>query len=67
VVVDITTIGLPNEIYPEEGKPQMVPTLRFQSWKNVEQHLRVSGATAEMIENTSALLKKMSIAVLSIV
>jgi hypothetical protein len=39
LVVDITAIGLPNEIYPKEGNEQMVPTLRFQSWKHVKQYL----------------------------
>jgi hypothetical protein len=33
IAVDLTEIDLPTEIYPPGGKKQMVPTLRFQSWK----------------------------------
>lgn len=30
LLVDITGIGLPTEIYPYEGKSHSVPTLRFK-------------------------------------
>jgi hypothetical protein len=36
IVVDLTEIGLPTEIYPPGGKKLMAPTLRFQTWKDVE-------------------------------
>ena len=51
LVVDITEIGLPTEIYPPDGKRQLVPTLRFQSWRDVEQHLSSLGADAEVLGN----------------
>jgi hypothetical protein len=67
VLVDITQIGLPNEIYPPEGKPQPVSALRFQSWKYVEKYLLELGATTHMIDQTSSQLFKTSVAVLTIV
>jgi len=62
VVVDITELGLPTEIYPPTGKRQTVPSLRFQSWGDAEQYLVGLGARAQEI----AGLKKTSVAVLTI-
>ena len=67
VVVDITKIGLPTEIYPPEGKPQPASALRFQSWKDAEKYLLGLGATRDMIDQTSSQLQKTSVAVLTIV
>ena len=67
VLVDITKIGLPNEIYPPEGKPQSVSALRFQTWKNAETHLLGLGATSGVIDQTYSQLHKTSVAVLTIV
>jgi hypothetical protein len=67
VLVDITKIGLPNESYPPEGKPQPVSALRFQSWKSAETYLLGLGATSGMIDQTSSQLHKTSVAVLTIV
>jgi hypothetical protein len=67
LVVDITDIGLPAEIYPQEGKRQDVPTLRFQTWRDARQYLADSGATEEMLERASTQIKASDLAVLTIV
>jgi hypothetical protein len=63
LVIDITAIGMSDEIYPFEGKQQMVPTFRFQSWKDVEHYLMALGADAEEL----ARIGKTSLDVLTIV
>jgi hypothetical protein len=67
VVVDITKIGLPTEIYPRTGQEQTVAVARFQSWRDAEQYFLTLGADAEELERTSAQLKEASVAVLTIV
>ncbi len=67
VVVDITEIGLPTEIYPPDGKRQMVPTVRFQSWTDVEHYFLSLGADAETLEKISAQFNKAGFGVLTIV
>ncbi|MGA3026275.1 MAG: hypothetical protein ABSF98_16035 [Bryobacteraceae bacterium] len=54
LVVDITQIGLPTEVYPEEGKQRTVPTLRFRSWQHVEQRLLSLGANSEVLAKLKA-------------
>jgi hypothetical protein len=51
VVLDIAAIGLPAENYPKEGKKQMVPSLRFRRWRDVERYLLSWGADAEASED----------------
>jgi len=67
VVVDITDIGLPTEIYPRRGQQRMVPALRFQSWRDAAQYLLALGANNEMLHLASAHLRETSVAVLTIV
>ena len=67
LVVDITSIGLPTEIYPQDGQQRDVPTLRFQHWNHVEQCFLRMGADAATVGKTSAEIKKRNIAVLTIV
>jgi hypothetical protein len=66
LVVDITTIGLPHEILPVEGKPQNVPTLRFTTWDHAKNYFRGLGATAKAIETAELSLKRTGVGVLSI-
>ena len=66
VAVDISGLGLPTEIYPPEGKEQLVPTRRFQSWKHAERYLVELGATAESLQTVSEALRKASVALLFI-
>jgi hypothetical protein len=66
LIVDITEIGPPTEIYPKEGKEQTVSSLRFQSWRDVERHFLALGASADTLEEASAWLKKCSVAVLTV-
>jgi hypothetical protein len=67
VVVDITEIGLPTEAYPPEGKEQIVPSLRFQSWTAAERYFLSLGAGAEVLQGTLSALKRQSVAVMTIV
>jgi hypothetical protein len=66
LLVDLTGIGLPNEIYPSEGKDQMVSSRRFQSWKSAEAYLRQAGATGDDLEHILVQMKKTQIGVLTI-
>jgi hypothetical protein len=66
LVVDITEIGLPTEIYPPEGKLQPVPSLRFQNWHSVEEHLLGLGANRKSLDCVVETLKRTSVAVLTI-
>ena len=45
----------------------MVPSLRFQSWKEAERYFLAQGAEAEMIESAYAWFKRCSMVVLTIV
>jgi hypothetical protein len=67
LLVDITEIGLPSEILPPEGKSQPVPSLRFQGWQAVEQHLLRLGAGQDALIRLRDGLKKIGVAVLTIV
>jgi hypothetical protein len=67
VVVDITDLGLPNEIYPRDGKRQMVPSLRFQSWNDAKRDLTKLGAAPETLEAIHEQLKATGVAVLTII
>jgi hypothetical protein len=66
VVVDITEIGPPTEIYPREGKRQLVPSFRFQSWKDADAYFLQLGADPDLIEKAAASIQKAGVAVLSI-
>jgi hypothetical protein len=66
LLVDITSIGLPNEIFPPQGKPQTVPTFRFQAWVDAKRYLGELGATAEDVDRAEVDLKRTSIALLTI-
>jgi len=67
VVVDITKMGLPKEIYPGAGPEHTVPVARFQSWRDAERYFLALGADAEALERTSVQLKNTSVAVLTII
>ncbi len=67
LLIDITEIGRPNEIFPPEGNIQMVPTIHFQSWQHVETYLLQNGADANALAKAIADGKRGRISVLSIV
>ena len=56
LLVDITGIDLPTEIYPSEGKSQTVPSLRFPAWRHAEHHLLQVGANQEVRRTGVAVL-----------
>jgi hypothetical protein len=66
LLIDISEIGLPTEIYPPEGKSQPVLSIRFQSWRNAEDYLSRLGATRELLEPLAENVKKAGTAVLTI-
>ncbi len=67
LLVDITGIGLPTATLPSEGGPQSVPSLRFRSGGDVEQHLLGFGAKQESLNIVKDGLRKSGVAVLTIV
>jgi hypothetical protein len=66
LAINMSEIGLPKEIYPPDGKLQMVVTLRFQCWDDAEQYLRGLGADLASLRLVSEELKKKAAAVLTI-
>jgi hypothetical protein len=66
LLVDISEIGLPTEVYPPKGKSQPVPSIRFQSWRDAEDYLRGLGADQGLLETTAKSLSKAGVAVLTI-
>ncbi len=66
LLVNITEIGLPGEVYPPEGKAQPVLSLRFQTWHDAEQYLLGLGASQGALTKTVESLKKAEIAVMTI-
>lgn len=64
LLVDTTSIGLPSEILPPEGKAQALPSLRFRSWQWAEKFLLEGGASREDLEKTHDSLTKTSLAML---
>lgn len=65
-MVDATPIGLPDEIYPPEGKRQSLTSLRFQNWPAAEQFLLKNGADPAALREMWEALKGVGIAVLTI-
>lgn len=66
LLVDITPIGLPTEIYPPEGKQQKVTSIRFQSWLLAEQFLAKAGASSKLLDELRNTLKASGVAVLTV-
>jgi len=66
LVVDISPVGMADEIYPPEGKTQALSSLRFQTWQNAEEFLRRAGANQTALAKTRGALKSSSVAVLTI-
>jgi integrase len=46
LLVDTSSIGLPKEILPPEGRAETLPSLRFRSWSWAEKFLLHSGSAA---------------------
>jgi hypothetical protein len=64
LLVDTTSVGLPNEIFPPEGKEYNLPSLRFQAWQWAEKYLLEGGTSRNDLEKTRAALSKTSVALL---
>jgi hypothetical protein len=66
LVVDLTSVGLPDEIYPPEGREQDLPSRRFRSWQTARQFLLSNGADPESLGKVEGALRAASLAVLTI-
>ena len=66
LVVDITPVGLPTEVYPPEGKNQELTAHRFQGWERAEEFLQGRGADLKLLGRTRDSLRESSVAVLTI-
>jgi hypothetical protein len=66
LLVDITPIGLPTEVYPKAGKRQELTSLRFQTWQDAQDFLRGLGADLLSLEQAHESVKKLSVAVFTI-
>lgn len=67
LLVDITPVGLPSEIFPREGKLQTLQSLRFQGWSAAEKHLRKQGAGDRELQALKESLAKSGAGVLTII
>ena len=67
VVVDISTIGMPTQIYPTTGQVQQVSAFRFRRWNDVQAYLFKSGAEARSINEAAEHVKRTGLAVLTVV
>ena len=54
LVVDISKVGLPAGIYPDEGKHQDLPSLRFRSWATAEAYLHKNGLDPKLLRKLAA-------------
>jgi hypothetical protein len=66
LTVDIMGIGLPTGIIDDEGEVHSLPSIRFRSWRQVEQHFIELGAKPELLRAADELLQRTSVAVLTI-
>jgi hypothetical protein len=66
LVVDISSVGIADEIYPSEGKAYALSSLRFQTWQSAEQFLLRVGANRTALAKTWSALKSSSVAVLTV-
>ena len=64
--VDITSVGLPAGIISDGGEAETLPSIRFRSWGNAEQHFLGLGAKRESLRVADESLKKNGVAVLTI-
>ena len=65
LLIDITPISIPREIFPPEGKAENLLSLRFQTWKWAEKFLLNSGVSRDNLNKTQDSLTKTSMAIVS--
>ena len=66
LVIDISTIGLRNRIYPSDGEQQVLPSRRFQTWRAAQDFLLKSGVPLELLNKINDKLKSSNVAVLTV-
>jgi hypothetical protein len=66
LLVDLTPIGLPAEVYPPEGRKQVLDSFRFQTTAAAQQFLVNMGAELGVLNTTLNTVKQAGIAVLTI-
>ena len=62
LLIDISKIPLPKEIFPHEGKAQDLLSLRFQSWRFAEKFLLERGAHRDSVDKAHESLNKTGVA-----
>lgn len=67
VAVDITQLGLSNQVLPKGGQQQPVPSVRFRSWEEAEEYFLSLGVEAGLLKSILMKLKSNGVAVLTIV
>jgi hypothetical protein len=66
LLIDITGISLPTEIFPPEGKTEGLVSRRFQAWPDAERFLAKCGASRDSLEKARLTLDRNSFAVINI-
>ena len=66
LVIDISEIGIPASQNAINANTQMVPAIRFTSWKEAEQYLGAKGATPDLLEQSRTWLRKSGASVLTV-
>jgi hypothetical protein len=65
LLIDITSISIPREIFPPEGKAEDLLSLRFQSWEWAEKFLLDSGASRDNLDKARDSLTKTGVAIVN--
>jgi hypothetical protein len=66
LLADASSVAVPNEILPTEGKPQSLPSLLFRTWQWAEKYLLECGASRDDLDKTRDSLMKTNMALLQI-
>lgn len=66
LLIDITSIGLADEIFPPEGKAQDLLSLRFQEWSAAEKFLLGSGASRDSVDKARSSIDKCGFGIINI-
>ena len=66
LLIDMTSISLPREVFPPEGKAEDLLSLRFQAWRHAEKFMLDGGASRDSLDKTRESLNKNNFAIINI-
>jgi hypothetical protein len=66
LIVDASSVSAPDEILPEGGRVENLPSLLFRSWQRAERFLSDAGASRNDLDKTRTSLNETSVALLQI-